>query len=142
MSIVQFPARLAAGAFILNAGLGKLNLPEEGAKQLQEMGSAGVPLLKDLTPEQFKTLITTTEIGIGTALLLPFIPGWMAGAALGAFSGGLLTMYHKTPGMTIDGIRPTQEGTAVAKDVFMAGIAGTLILDSLRSRKTKKSKHK
>ena len=34
--------------------------------------------------------------------------------------------------MTVDGIRPTQEGTAVAKDVFMLGIAGTIILDSLR----------
>ena len=35
------------------------------------------------------------------------------GAALGAFSAGLLNMYRKTPGMTVDGIRPTQEGTEI-----------------------------
>lgn len=144
MSIAQIPARLTAGAFVLNAGLGKKDLPEEAAAQMQEMGSAGVPMLQKLTPAQFKTFLTATEVGIGAALLAPFVPGWLAGGALLAFSGGLLNMYRKTPGLTVDGIRPTQEGTAVAKDVFMLGIGASLILDSLssrsRRRKAKKAK--
>lgn len=140
MSFVQVPARLAAGAFILNSGLGKRDLPDEAAAGLQEMGAAGVPQLKEMEPQQFKKFITATEIGIGAALLTPVVPGWLAGAALAAFSGGLLNMYRNTPGMTVDGIRPTQEGTGVAKDVFMLGIAGTLIADSLRSGGRKKAK--
>jgi hypothetical protein len=133
MSIAQIPARLAAGAFILNSGIGKKDLPDEAAAQLQAMGSTGVPMLDKLSPSQFKTFLVATEIGVGAALLAPFVPGWLAGAALAAFSGGLLNMYLKTPGMTVDGVRPTQEGTGVAKDVFMLGIAGTLILDSIVS---------
>lgn len=142
MSIVQLPARLAAGAFILNSGLGKKDLPDDAIKHLQQMGATGVPALKDLTPEQFRTVITVTEIGLGAALLIPLVPGWLAGGALAAFSGGLLNMYRKTPGLTIDGIRPTQEGTAIAKDIFLFGIAGTLILDSIRSRAFKKLRKK
>ena len=39
-------------------------------------------------------------------------------------------MYLKTPGMTLeDGIRPTPEGTGLAKDIWMLGIAAALILD-------------
>lgn len=139
MSIAQIPARLAAGAYVLNSGIGKKDLPEEAAAQLKAMGTTGVPQLAKLTPEQFKTFITATEIGVGAALLIPFVPGWLAGAALAAFSGGLLNMYRKTPGMTVDGIRPTQEGTPVAKDVFMLGIAGSLILDSLATKKRRKA---
>ncbi|GMA19634.1 hypothetical protein MM440_14885 [Arsenicicoccus piscis] len=131
MSLAAAPARLAAGLFILNSGLGKRNLPVEAAQGLRDMGAAGVPQLADIPPKQFATYISTGEIALGAALLTPFVPGWLAGAALGAFSAGLLNMYRKTPGMTIDGIRPTQEGTAVAKDVFMLGIAGSLIVDSV-----------
>ena len=142
MSLTQLPARLTAGAFVLNAGLGKKDLPEDAAEQMQAMASAGVPALQKLTPAQFKTFLTVTEVGIGAALLAPFVPGWLAGAALTAFSGGLLNMYRKTPGLTIDGIRPTEEGTAIAKDVFMLGIGASLIIDSLttRSRRRKAKK--
>lgn len=138
MSMAQIPARLAAGAFILNSGLGKKDLPDDAAAQMQDMGSVGVPQLKNLTPQQFRIFLTATEIGVGAALLIPFVPGWLAGAALVAFSGGLLNMYRNTPGMTVDGIRPTPEGTAVAKDVFMLGIGGSLIIDSMSSGARKK----
>ena len=131
MSIVQIPLRLATGAFILSSGLNKRGLEEEQAAGLRDMGAAGVPALAKMSPAQFKQFIVASEIGVGGALLFPLVPGWMAGAGLAAFSGGLLNMYRKTPGMTVDGIRPTQEGTGVAKDVFLLGIAGTLILDSL-----------
>lgn len=131
MSLAAAPARLAAGLFILNSGLGKRNLPEEAAEGLRDMGSVGVPQVADIPAKDFGRYLSYAEMGLGAALLTPKVPGWMAGAALGAFSGGLLNMYRKTPGMTVDGIRPTQEGTALAKDVFMLGIAGSLILDSI-----------
>ena len=56
----------------------------------------------------------------------------MAGAALTAFSGGLLQTYRKTPGMTRDdGIRPTQDGTSIAKDVWMFASGLALVIDGL-----------
>lgn len=131
MSFALAPARLAAGLFLINSGLSKRHLPEEAATALRDMGSAGVPQLKDVSPKNFGTALSYGETALGAALLWPGVPGWAAGLGLGAFSTGLLRMYHKTPGMTIDGIRPTQEGTAVAKDVFLLGIAGALILDSV-----------
>lgn len=131
MSFIAAPARLAAGLFILNSGINKRNLPEEAAAGLRDMGAVGVPQLADIPAKDFGRYLSYGEMGLGAALLTPKVPGWLAGAALGAFSGGLLNMYRQTPGMTVDGIRPTQEGTAIAKDVFLLGIAGTLILDSI-----------
>ncbi len=131
MSIALAPARLAAGLFLVNSGLGKRHLSEEAAEGLRDMGAVGVPQLKKVPAKQFGTALAYGELGLGAALLTPVVPGWAAGLALGAFSGGLLNMYHKTPGLTIDGIRPTQAGTAIAKDVFLLGIAGALVLDSV-----------
>lgn len=132
MSFISAPARLAAGAFILNAGLGKRNLPEEAAAGMRDSGAVAIPQLANIPAKDFGKYLSYGEIALGAALLTPVVPGWLAGAGLAAFSAGLLDMYRKTPGMTVDGIRPTPEGTAVAKDVFMLGIAGTIILDSLR----------
>src|SRR5699024_11431985 len=57
---------------------------------------------------------------------------WFAGVALSAFSAGMLNMYLNAPGMTQDdGGRPTQEGTPVAKDVWMLGAGVSMIIDSL-----------
>jgi hypothetical protein len=54
----------------------------------------------------------------------------LAGAALTAFGGGLLSLYVRTPGMRQEGsIRPTQAGTALAKDVWLVGAGLTLLLD-------------
>ena len=67
------------------------------------------------------------------------MPGWLAGSALTAFSGGLLAMYKNTEGMTQeDGIRPSEDGTAVAKDTWLAAI-GLALLISGGSKKKKKS---
>jgi hypothetical protein len=39
-------------------------------------------------------------------------------------------MYLRTPGMTLeDGIRPSRQGTVLAKDIWMLGIAAALVLD-------------
>ena len=125
MSIVQIPLRLASGAFILNSGLNKRGISAEQAQGLRDMGARGLPALANLSPEQFKKFLVGTEIGVGSALLAPFVPGWLAGSALTAFSGGLFSMYLNTPEMTeADGVRPSQEGTGVAKDTFRANRPG------------------
>ncbi|AKT51007.1 hypothetical protein [Arsenicicoccus sp. oral taxon 190] len=131
MSIAAAPARIAAGLFLINSGLGKRNLPEEAAQGLRDMGAAGVPQLTKIPAKDFGNYLAYGEIALGAALLVPAVPGWLAGAGLGAFSAGLLNMYRNTPGMTVDGIRPTQDGVGLAKDVFLLGIAGTLVVDSV-----------
>jgi hypothetical protein len=53
-------------------------------------------------------------------LLLPIVPNRLAGAALTAFSGGLLTMYLRTPPLHKPGsVWPTQTGIAVSKGAWM-----------------------
>src|SRR5699024_3885565 len=117
------------GAFILNSGIGKLGMPAEAAEGLQAMAARGVPPLGDLTPEQFAKFLSCGEIAVGASLLLPFVPTRLAGLGLAAFSGSLLSMYLRTPGMTeADGVRPTQDGTAVAKDSWLLAIAVALLL--------------
>ncbi|MEX3565827.1 hypothetical protein [Micrococcus endophyticus] len=141
MSIVQIPLRLASGAFILNSGLNKRNISEEQAAGMRDMGAQGVPYLAKLTPAQFKNFIVATEVGTGAALLAPFVPGWLAGSALTAFSGGLMSMYLNTPAMTEkDGVRPSQEGTGVAKDVFLVGSGLAIAADSVANRSGKRRK--
>ncbi|MGD6979382.1 MULTISPECIES: hypothetical protein [Citricoccus] len=140
MSIAQIPLRLTAGAFILNSGINKTKISEEQAEQMRDLAANGVPFLKDMTPKQFKQFLTAGELGVGAALLLPFVPGWLAGAALTAFSTGLLSMYKNTEGMTEpDGIRPTEQGTAVAKDVFLFGIGTALMVDGAVNRVGRKN---
>ncbi|MEE6280514.1 hypothetical protein [Georgenia sunbinii] len=130
------PPRLAAGAFILNSGLGKRGLDEESAAGLQGMAANAFPQLKEMSPQDFGKLVSTGEIALGATLLLPIVPSWLAGLGLTAFSGSLLRMYLSTPGLTEeDGVRPTSDGTAVAKDVFMLGIGLGLVVDALTSRR-------
>lgn len=126
----HIPLRLATGAFILNAGLGKVGLDEDSAGYLQAMGSKAFPQLSQLEAQQFGKALAASEIAIGSALLAPFISSRLAGLGLLAFSAGMMTLYFRTPELTReDGIRPTQDGTAVAKDVWMVGIALSLLLD-------------
>lgn len=126
------PQRVAAGAFILNSGIGKLSADEETAKQLHGFATGTYPFLAKLKPEDFVKLLAGTEIALGAALLLPFVPSGVAGAGLTAFSGGLLGLYVRTPGMRKDGTPlPTQQGIPLAKDVWMAGIGLGLVIDDL-----------
>jgi uncharacterized membrane protein YphA (DoxX/SURF4 family) len=132
----RLPGRLAAGAFILNAGLGKWSASEETAVRLHGAAVGTYPFLAQVKPKDFARLLSIGEIALGSALLLPVVPAAAAGAGLAAFSGGLLGMYLRTPGMTKeDGIRPSQQGTALAKDVWMLGIGLGLIVDALTEPK-------
>jgi uncharacterized membrane protein YphA (DoxX/SURF4 family) len=131
----RLPGRLAAGAFILNAGLGKWNADEETAARLHGMATGTYPFLAKIKPKDFARLLSISEIALGSALLLPVVPTAAAGAGLTAFSGGLLGLYLRTEGLTKeDGIRPTQQGTAIAKDVWMLAIGLGLVIDSVTDR--------
>ena len=130
MKLSHIPLRLATGAFIFNAGYGKRNLDKDSAARMQGMGARVYPQLSRMEPETFGKLLSYAEMTLGATLLAPFVPSRLAGLGLGLFSGSLLTMYRRIPEMTLeDGIRPSQQGTALAKDVWMFGIALALILD-------------
>ena len=121
--------RAVPGAFILNSGISTLGMDAGTAEALRGMAAQGVPALGKLTPEQFAKFLSYGEIAVGASLLLPFVPTRIAGLALGTFSGSLVSMYLRTPGMTqADGVRPTQEGTAIAKDTWLLAIAAALVL--------------
>lgn len=136
MRISHVPLRLATGAFILNSGLGKRKLDADGAAGLQAMAARVIPPVSRIQPEKFGRMLSYAEMALGTALLIPFVPSRLVGVGLGIFSGSLFTMYLKTPGMTLeDGIRPSPQGTALAKDIWMLGIAGALVLDRKQLRK-------
>jgi hypothetical protein len=132
----HIPARLATGAFILNSGLEKARAGEETAQALHGMTSGTYPFVGNMKATDFLKLVSRSEIALGAALLLPIVPTAVAGAGLAAFSAGLLGLYLRTPGMRQDGsLRPTQQGTAIAKDVWMLGIAASFIVDAIVSRK-------
>lgn len=146
MRLSHVPLRLVTGAFILNSGLEKRGLDSESAAGLQGMAATAVPKVSSMQPAQFGKALSVGEMALGAALLTPFVSPFKAGAALTAFSAGTLQMYRKTPGMTqSDGIRPTLDGAAIAKDVWLFGAGLALVLDGLTdgargaARSTKKS---
>lgn len=132
IKVRHLPPRIATGAFILNSGIGKLSADDATAAQIHGFAAGTYPFLNKLKPRDFVRLLAATEITLGTALLIPVVPAALAGAGLAAFSGGLLGLYAKTPGMRKQGTPlPTEQGTALAKDVWMAGIGLGLIIDDL-----------
>lgn len=130
MLLRNVPARLATGAFVLHSGLGKWGGGEEQAGGLHGMASAALPPLGKLSPPTFLRALSIGEIATGAALLAPFVSNRTAGMALTAFSGGLVTMYARTPWMREPGsIWPSEQGIGVAKDVWMLGIGLGLLLE-------------
>lgn len=133
MNLTHIPLRVTTGAFILNSGIAKLGADEGTAQFLHGAAAATYPgLFKDMKPASFSQLLAYSEIAVGAALLAPMVPPAVAGAALTGFGASLLGMYVKTPSMTeSDGIRPSQEGIAVAKDVWLVGAGLTLLSQGL-----------
>lgn len=87
----------------------------------------------------FGKLLSGGEILLGSALLAPLVPTWVAAAGLAGFSGALLRVYLKTPGMTReDGIRPTPAGMGIARDVFMLGSALGLLVEEVTTRQARR----
>ena len=131
----HLPQRVATGAFILNSGIGKLHADEEAAAQLHGFAAGAYPFVNRLKPADFTRLLAIGEITLGAALLLPVVPAAVAGAGLAAFSGGLLGLYARTPGMRKPGSPfPTQQGIPLAKDAWMMGIGLGLVIDDLTDR--------
>ena len=136
MDLTHLPLRAATGAFILNAGIGKLGADEGTAQFLHGGAKTAFPgVFDDMDPKAFAKLLAASEVGVGALLLAPMVPATIAGAALTGFGASLVQLYLKSPGMTQpDGIRPTQEGTAVAKDVWLVGAGLSLLTHGLRRR--------
>lgn len=133
MRLNHVPLRLTTGAFILNAGWGKRKLDKDSAAGLQAMAARVIPPVSKIDTEKFGKMLSYAEMALGAALLTPFLPSRLAGIGLGIFSGSLFAMYLRTPGMTLeDGIRPSPQGTGLAKDIWMIGIAAALVLDRKR----------
>ena len=73
---------------------------------------------------------------------LPVVPAGLAGAALTAFALGTLGLYLRTPGLRQEGsLRPSEQGIAVAKDIWLVGIGLALVIDEIleRSNNTRSS---
>ena len=129
--------RLAAGAMILNAGLDKRGADPETAAGMHGMAATAYPQLADIEPTRFIETLSTCEITLGTALMTPFVPTGPVAAALTAFSGGLLGLYARVPGMRRpDSVRPSEQGLAIAKDVWLLGIGVGLLTDVLLRRRS------
>ncbi|MFE1027585.1 hypothetical protein ACFW5I_23930 [Streptomyces sp. NPDC058818] len=127
--------RLATGAFMLNSGLSKRGADEQTAAMLHGMAKNTYPFLGRLQPATFARLLSAGETALGAALLLPVVPTAVAGVGLTVFSAGLVGLYLRTPGMREEGsLRPTQEGTALAKDTWMLGIGVGFVVDGLTRR--------
>jgi hypothetical protein len=135
-SVSNQPIRLTAGAFILNAGIGKLSVDEARAGGLHGMAKGAFPFFESVPPPQFAKGLAVAEIAIGAALITPFVPDRLAGLALTPFAGGLMWMYSKNDTMHLpNSVRPSQAGTAIAKDVWLLGIGLTLLASGRRRSK-------
>ena len=133
--ISTFPARVSAGAFILNSGVSKLSADEQTAAGLHQMATGAYPFLGKVKPRDFALMLGVGEIAVGSALLLPVVPTGLAGLALTGFSGSLLGLYIKIPGMRQENsLRPTHQGIALAKDSWLLGIGVSLLLSDLVDR--------
>src|SRR4030095_6302906 len=95
----QLPPRLITGAYFLNAGLSKRGADDATAGQLHGFAAGPYPVLGKLDAKRFTSLLSTAEIAIGTALVLPVVPAWLAGAGLTAFALGTLRFSLRDPGM-------------------------------------------
>lgn len=132
MKLRQVPPRAATGAFILHSGLQKWKGDDATAEAMHSMACGAYPVFEKLTPQQFLRMLSCAELATGSLLLAPFVPGAVAGAFLTGFSGALLGLYARTPGMRQPGsVWPTQEGTVLAKDSWMLGVGLGLIADDV-----------
>lgn len=127
------PVRIVTGAYILNSGVGKLKGDEQQAIGVHGMAAGAFPLLKKIEPKIFLKALGAAEVTLGAALLLPIVPVGLAGLALSGFATGMVALYVRTPALHDKYLRPTQAGTGIAKDVWLAGIGYGLVVDAALS---------
>lgn len=131
----QLPLRLAAGSFVIDSGLSMWHADEASAQRLKDFAAGAYPFLARLDPQLFAKALAAGEVAVGAAVLLPFVPAGVAGAALTTFSAGLIGLYLRTPGMRRKGsLRPTEQGIPLAKDIWLAAIGASLVIDDLVGR--------
>ncbi len=134
MKLWHLPLRLAAGAMILNAGLNKRDVPAEAAAGMHGMAATAYPALADQEPVGFVQKLSVGEIALGGALLTPIVPTSLVAAPLTGFAAGLMGLYMRVPGMRQpDSIRPTDDGNAIAKDIWLLGIGLAFLADMVTS---------
>jgi uncharacterized membrane protein YphA (DoxX/SURF4 family) len=127
------PERVVTGVFMIHSGWGKLRADEERAAGVHGMATGTFPQFGKVSPKVFAKALGAGEMGLGALLLAPNVPTVVAGSALTAFSGGLIGLYWRTPGMRQPGsIWPTPQGTALAKDSWLVGIGVGMMLGGLR----------
>ena len=134
ITLSEIAPRISAGAFILNSGLGKRGADEAAAAGMHGFASGTYPFLARCRRSSSRRRCRRPR-SARRALLTPFVPTAVAGAALTGFSGGLLGLYLKTPGMRKPGsLAPTQEGLAIAKDGWLFGIGLSIFMRGLIER--------
>jgi hypothetical protein len=141
----HIPVRLATGAYILNSGLSKRDAGEQAAQGLHGFATTAYPEFKDTPPDKFVNMLSTGEIAVGALLLTPIVPTAVAGLALTTFAGMMGRLYLRGPGLREEGgLRPTDQGVPIAKDVWMLAMGAALTMDGMgdrrRRRKAKKAK--
>ncbi|MGA2519976.1 MAG: hypothetical protein ABSG81_04055 [Acidimicrobiales bacterium] len=142
MTARDAPGRVSTGVYILHAGIEKWSGDEQRATAVHGMAAGAFPMLRDMPAPRFLRLLAAGEIATGALLLLPRVPNRMAGAVLTAFSGGLVTMYWRTPALRKPGsVWPTPAGTGVSKDVWMLGIGLGLLAGGGNHRRSETTGH-
>ena len=131
------PIRVAAGGFMLISGISKHAVSAEESARLHGVVAGAFPGLAPLEPESMVELVSRSEIVLGGALLTPLVPSRVVGAALMVFAAGLAAVYWKGPGLRQPGrVRPTEQGAATAKDIWLTATAGAaLVIDTRRDRR-------
>lgn len=133
MNLRNLPLRVSAGAYILHSGITKWNGGVEQAEGVHGMAAGAYPQVKAVEPPTFLKGLAAGEIATGALLLAPFVPSRLAGAALTGFSGGLVGLYLRLPGMRQPGsIWPTPAGMGLSKDIWLLGIGLGLLADKRR----------
>jgi hypothetical protein len=136
MKLRNLPTRLATGAYILHTGWEKWHGDEDRAAGIHGMATGAYPMLSSVKSTDFLRALSVGEMAVGGALLAPFVPTAVAGAALTAFSGGLVTMYLRTDDLHRPGsVWPSAKGVAISKDSWLLAIGLGLLVDGLRSRR-------
>ena len=119
----------------MNSGLNKLNGEDEYLEHVFGMAVTAYPILDAVGSTRFSKLFGSLEVLIGTLLLIPLIPDAVAGTVMLPFSAGLAGLYLRIPGMRADkSVRPTSQGIAMAKDLWLLGISLSLITSQVKSK--------
>ncbi len=138
MRFRELPVRAVTGTYILHTGLDKWHGDEATAQAVHGMAAGAYPVFKAMDPTRFLRLLAAGEIATGLALLAPVVPTAAAGASLTAFSGALVGLYARTPGLRKPGsIWPSPQGTGISKDVWMLGIGLSLLADAWSTRRAR-----